>query len=88
MKRSNQILEAILTLHQATEAGFVRVEARVNRFEARLYGLETWATRFDPRVMQRFEGIEERFNTVGRRFDKVDRHLDDIDRRLAWLEHA
>jgi hypothetical protein len=87
MKRSNGILEAILTVHQSTEAGFVRVEARVDRLEARVDGIETWATRFEPRVMQRFED-DERFNTVDRRFDKVDHHLDDIDRRLAWLEHA
>jgi tetrahydromethanopterin S-methyltransferase subunit G len=88
MNGSNEIIEAILTLRQATESGFLRVEKRLadhdlrfDRLEARMDTAETRVTRFEALVIQRFSQVDARF-------DRVDARLDDIDRRLAWVEPA
>jgi hypothetical protein len=65
MSGLNDVLEAVLTLHQATEAGF---ETCFTRFEGMVM------LRFDA-IDCRFEAIDKRFDKVDGRLDNIDRRL-------------
>ena len=71
MENGNAILEAILTLREATEMGFARVEARFDGVDARFEGIDA---RFE-RVESRLGALETRLGhfeaKVYERFDRV-----------------
>ena len=74
MENGKAILDAILSLREATEMGFARVDARFVRVETRLEGLETrlgaLETRlgnFEVKVYERFDRLDSRLSSVEQR---------------------
>jgi len=73
---------AIMSLKDATEAGFLRVDARIDRLECRFDGLER---RFDG-LERRFDGLEGRFGRLETRVEHIETDVGEIKRRLTGLE--
>jgi hypothetical protein len=64
---SGDLMAAILTLQEATAAGFTRLEAKID-------------SKADAVVMnRRFDRIDERFDRMDERFDRLERRLETIE---------
>lgn len=77
MMNGDAILEAVVSLREATELGFRRIETemtagfsgvarRFERFESRMGALETRLDRFEVKVLQRFDDLDTRLASVER----------------------
>jgi hypothetical protein len=95
MNDANEILEALLSLKEATETGFKRVddrfaanETRVDRFEANVFHRFDEVDRRLDAMDLRFDAMDLRFDAMDLRFDATDQRLDSIDRRLVAVEIA
>ncbi len=82
MTNGNEILAAVLSLHEATDLGFRRIEAEMGGGFVRIAALETRADRFETKVLARFDAMDERFDAMDERFDAMDVRFDAMDVRL------
>lgn len=73
------VWEAVLSLKEATELGFARMEARFARNER---AFEEFAFS----VSKRFDSVDERFNLVDKRLDGVEKRLGSVEQRLGTIE--
>jgi len=78
MINGEAILAAVLSLRDATEQSFKRLEAemsqgfagvarRLEKLEGRVDALETRFDRFEVKVLQRFDALDARLTTVEQR---------------------
>ena len=86
MANGNEILAAVLSLHEATDLGFRRIEAEMAGGFARIGALETRADRFEAKVLARFDAMDERFDTMDVRFNAMDERFDTMDVRFNAMD--
>jgi ribonuclease HI len=80
---SADLMAAILSLQDATAAGFERADARM---DAKVEQLRHDMNRRFDRVDERFDDVYARFDDVYARFDRIDRHFDRVNQRFDSLE--
>lgn len=64
MINGDEILAAVLSLREATELGFRRVEGELALHSTQLAALQTRLDRFEVNVLQRFDALDARLVTV------------------------
>jgi hypothetical protein len=64
MNNGNDILAAVLSLREAAEQSFNRIDARLDRLETR-FG------HFEVRVLARFDAMDQSLDAMDRRFDSL-----------------
>ncbi len=86
----NDILEAIVALHDFTERGLrsLRTEFRneLRTVSGRIDSLRFDMNRRFDAADQRFDAIDQRFKAVDQRFDGMDQRFDRVGARLDTLE--
>jgi ribonuclease HI len=87
---SADLMAAILSLQDATAAGFERADARMDaKVEQLRHDMNRRFDRVDERfgdVYARFDDVYARFDDVYARFDRIDRHFDRVNQRFDSLE--
>lgn len=69
MNGEGEILKAILTLHEATEMGFKRVDQQFAAMQ----------TQIDHRFAESYRYMNRRFDQVDARFERVEARLDRVE---------
>lgn len=69
---SGELMAAILSLQEATAAGFAGVDARFGQLRADMD--------------HRFDLVDDRFDHVYARFDRIDERFDRLEARVAKIE--
>ena len=69
MNGENEVLKAVLSLHEATEMRFNAIDARFDGIDARFEGIDA-----------RLEGVDARFDRLEARQSATDTRLDRLER--------
>jgi hypothetical protein len=64
MINGDEVLAAVLSLREATEIGFRRLEGELASHSTQLAALQTRLDRFEANVLRRFDALDARLATV------------------------